>query len=218
MNKASAEYMEYLRLYEEGRYAEAESKLNEAVRSKDPLAIHTRGYQAEESDPPQIDEALNYYRTAANLGYEPSIMNLARHYEMRGDARWYLYWLRKAADMGSPDAIQELDRPFPYLVSNAITTLEEDGIIDQAISAFKLAARHGNIDAMNNLANIYDLKITPPRRKLAEKLYKLAILRGSALAAHNLSQHYLDVDDRDNYEKYKNISLRLCSSNNRELH
>ena len=209
MDTASEEYMEYLKLHEAGCIAEANAKLTDAVRAQDPLALHTRGYEAEESEPPRIREALTFYKMAARQGYEPSVMNLARHYENLGNARWYLYWLRKAVEMGSPDARRELDRPFPYLVSAAILNFEGRGEVDRAVSAFRLAARHGNVDAMINLANLYDLKFDPPRSTLAEKLYQEAIVRGSGLAAYNLAQHYSDLGDQKNYKKYAGIARRM---------
>lgn len=209
MSQASPEYMEYLRLDEEGRIAEANIKLNEAVRARDPLALHTRAYEAEENDPPKMDEALRLYRMAAARGYEPSIMNLARHYEGLGNARRYLFWLRKAAAMGSPDAIAELNRPFPYLVSRAVSDLNHGGRVQDAIRAFKMAARHGSIDARVNLANIYDLKCDPPRRALARKLYKSAVASGSGLAAYNLANHYSDIGDDRRHKEYMAIARKI---------
>lgn len=201
--------MEYLRLFELGYFAEASAKLDEAVSLRDPLALHTRAYEAEESDPPRLKEALSLYKMAAQQGYEPSIMNLVRHYEMKHNARWYLYWLKKAAAMGSPEAKEELNRPFPYLVSRAVFQLESGKDIDKAITVFRLAARHGNIDAMVNLANIYDLRFSPPRTALAEKLYKSAAARGSKVAALNLLKHYDDLRYRNKYIRHADISSRL---------
>lgn len=213
MKEVSDQYIEYLQLFDLGRFSEAAIKLDEAVSIRDPMALHTRAYEAEESNPPRIKQALKLYRMAAQQGYEPSIMNLARYYESQRNARWYFYWLRKAASMGSPEAEMELARPFPYLVSRAVIDIENGNRIEDAAYCFRLAARHGNIDAMINLANLYDLKFSPPRRYLAEKLYKKAASEGSEIASFNLARHYADLQYRKKYRKHSDPSSKLTKLN-----
>jgi TPR repeat protein len=217
MDKASSAYLNYLELLHSGNIYAANLQLNEAVKLRDPLALHTKAYEIESKDSSNIEEALRLYRLAAKQGYEPSMINLARHYEELGNARQYFFWLRKAADLGSPDAISELSRPFRYLVSQAIKVIES-GSISEPLKWLTVAARHGNVDALVNLATLYDTEPSLKNNSVAVKLYLKAIENGSSLAAYNLAGHYFDVGDQEKYLKYLMLAAKMgCAQATREL-
>jgi TPR repeat protein len=61
-------------------------------------------------EPPQPAKAVGLYRKAVQQGSRAGAWCLAMHYRNQGRDRWYRYWLRRAAEMGEEDAIDELAR------------------------------------------------------------------------------------------------------------
>jgi TPR repeat protein len=208
INSPSQEYMKYLELYENNKGKEALKFLEAAASINDPLALHTLGYMAETAQEPDIDRALKLYRKAAKLFYEPSMINLARIYEKRMNYRQYFYWIKKSMDFGSIDSQLELKNPFPYLL-NTGNIFRKIGNFSEAKKIYKFCMRHGNTDAMINLANMIDLYDNKKNKKKSEYIYKLAVERGSGLAAHNLAVHYMEIGEKKEADKYFKISKRL---------
>jgi TPR repeat protein len=58
--------------------------------------------------PPQRRKAVDMYRRAVRLGSRAGASCLAAHYRNLGKTRWYRYWLRRAAEMGDEEALNEL--------------------------------------------------------------------------------------------------------------
>lgn len=68
---------------------------------------------------------------------------------------------------------------------------EERGQFSSAIKSYLKAAKHGNVEAQVNLANLYDEgKGCKPSAERAVHWYKRAVRSGSAEAAYNLGVHY----------------------------
>ncbi len=210
----SKEYMEYLTFAEIGDADRAAERLRAAADLNDPLALHTLGYEAEE-DLADIKRALTLYRRAAREGYEPSMINLARYYETKRNSRWYFFWLKKSAELGSLESKLELSNPFPYLVLTA-NKLRKKGKLAEAREIYKFCSKLGNLDAMINYANIVDLYDQRRRDSLVESLYIKAIEKGSGLAAFNMAKHCEDRGELDSYQNYMKISASLGYSNERE--
>jgi TPR repeat protein len=70
------------------------------------------------------------------------------------------------------------------------SNFEDRGLLDKAIEKYKIAVRMGSVEAMINLANIFDDKMEPPDAGAAVNLYKRATELGSEVAAWNLAKHY----------------------------
>lgn len=99
-------------LADSGRVQEGIRLLRKAASRRYEVAFNLLGHFFEEFvDPPQPRKATYWYKRAVDLGYSISAWNLAMHHRNRGATRWYLYWLRKAADMGEEDAIAVLSSP-----------------------------------------------------------------------------------------------------------
>jgi TPR repeat protein len=58
--------------------------------------------------PPRRDLALYWYKRGVRRGDYVAAQNLAMHYKARGQTRWYIYWLTRAAEMGDEDSRAEL--------------------------------------------------------------------------------------------------------------
>ncbi|MGH6986851.1 MAG: tetratricopeptide repeat protein [Caulobacteraceae bacterium] len=59
-------------------------------------------------DPPDPVSAVYWYKRAVAKGDESAVWNLAMHHASRGRKRWYLYWLRRAKELGYEGADDEL--------------------------------------------------------------------------------------------------------------
>ena len=152
-DRGKALYDSYLRLSEEGKSDEAGRNLLEAVACGEVLAMHALAYEIYGSDPDRIPEALDLYRRAARKGFEPSAWNLVRHYDITHQAKNYFYWLKRSAEMGEPDAVSEIENPFPYTVE-AGAELEDRGLIKEAKRLYRLAAQWGNASAVSSLQRL----------------------------------------------------------------
>jgi TPR repeat protein len=58
--------------------------------------------------PSREKEAVYWYKKAISNGYSTAAWNLAKHYQNKGNKRWYRYWLERAVQMGDEDAIDEV--------------------------------------------------------------------------------------------------------------
>lgn len=196
MDQVSKEYLKFLELHDSGFEDEASRFLCLAVKRGDPLAEHTLAEKLFSAEPADLNKALCLYRRAARKCFEPSMIHLARHYELKRNARRYFFWLNKAIALGSEDAAVDLAKPFRFLVSSALAKFEHDGDVCDALKSFKLASRYGNTDAMVNIANIFDIYIDPPRPKQARALYLKAANLGNITARKNLVNHDYDANMR----------------------
>ncbi len=52
--------------------------------------------------------AIHWYVQAFRAGDELAAWNLAMRYVPGGNHRWYRFWMRKAAELGDPDAVAEM--------------------------------------------------------------------------------------------------------------
>jgi TPR repeat protein len=53
-------------------------------------------------------EGIRWYKRAAARNPSTAMFNLARTHLLRGKPRWYLYWMKKLADMGDEYAREDL--------------------------------------------------------------------------------------------------------------
>lgn len=53
-------------------------------------------------------QAAYWYKRAIKNGSPEAAYNLAISYRQQGKSRWFGYWIRKAAEMGDEDALDEL--------------------------------------------------------------------------------------------------------------
>ncbi len=60
--------------------------------------------------PPKPALAVYWYKRAARRGYATAAINLAVHYQNLRKRRWYIHWLKVAAELGDRDAIKDLRR------------------------------------------------------------------------------------------------------------
>lgn len=58
--------------------------------------------------PKNPQRAVKLYKVAVKMGYDVAAYNLAIHYRNVGFRRWYIYWLRVAAEMNNSDALKEI--------------------------------------------------------------------------------------------------------------
>jgi TPR repeat protein len=58
---------------------------------------------------PQPDLAVHWYKRGVRRGSWVAAQNLAVHYKMRGNRRWYVHWLTRAVEMGDEDSRDELE-------------------------------------------------------------------------------------------------------------
>jgi TPR repeat protein len=87
--------------------------------------------------------------------------------------------------------------------------LEDAGDIRGAIAAYAEAVLLGNVEAMINLANLYDDEIFPAKPEVAVELYTRAFNLGSATAAVNLSVHYRKLGDLDLASEWSKRAVKL---------
>merc|ERR1719443_1586049 len=98
------------------------------------------------------------------------------------DAERSLYWMRRAADMGHPDAQYGLGSAF--LVGDGVETNSE-----LAAEWFGRAARNGNACAQCNLGALYAQGLGGLAQDLSEALrwYRASAEQGNADGQHNLA-------------------------------
>jgi len=137
-----------------------------------------------------INEAVAWYRKAADAGNVDAMLNIGSRYmngiDVRKDMREALAWYRKAADAGNVDAIVNL----------GVCYHEGTGVkqnIDKAIKYYQKANELGNSDAMLNLG-ICHLNGTGVEKniKTALRYILLAIKSGNTDAMTNLGICYED--------------------------
>jgi TPR repeat protein len=146
-------YDEHEQLERDGNKAAAMRKLQEAASLGAPYAISALAYVYYNDYSDRLSEALQLYRRAVRKGDYLSAWNLARHYELKPDARRYFFWLERASAMGMEEAGAELDAPFPYAVRKAREYLKE-GHLPEARRLLRLAAAHGNKEAARLLSRL----------------------------------------------------------------
>jgi hypothetical protein len=147
---AEALYKEHEKLEAGGDRVAALDKLREAASLGAVYAISALAYEYYNSTPLMKQQAVQLYKRAAYKGDYLSAWNLARHYEMEQNVRSYFFWLTKASQSGMVEAAEELDSPFPYLLSRGCE-LAAIGKREQAEKLLQLAARHGNREAQKML-------------------------------------------------------------------
>lgn len=77
----------------------------DAARLGEPIAQSNLANLLDDKvSPARPKEAVYWYKRALKAGHEPAAWNLAMHYRNAGKKRWYLYWLRVAAELGDEDA------------------------------------------------------------------------------------------------------------------
>jgi TPR repeat protein len=146
-------YKEHEQLERVGNKAGALEKLKQAAELGLPSVISALAYEYYNNYPDKINDALNLYRLAAKRGDYISAWNLARHYEMRENAKLYFLWLNKASQMGMDEAREELSNPFPFLVKKAKEfILVKD--IAKARSLLQFAVKHGSECAREILSTL----------------------------------------------------------------
>lgn len=58
---------------------------------------------------PRPDTAMLWYKRGVRRGSEIAAQNLAMHYKLLGNARWYRHWLKRAVELGDEDSRAELE-------------------------------------------------------------------------------------------------------------
>ena len=146
---------------------------------------------------PQLAGAIFYYY--AQRGNPEAMYYLALLYKMAGKTEKYLYWLRKAADLGYTPAIRELVR---YYIAT--------GKVDEAVSLLEKFASRGYCFALIMLGRIYEGEALNPEyidvnkaihyyeeaieRKCPEAYFRLAYLYyflGEYKKSRKLVEEYL---------------------------
>jgi tetratricopeptide (TPR) repeat protein len=100
-------YLLYLNLEEQGRHLEAEKALTEAIKFKEPMAMHALAYELYDKEG-QRDLAISLYIKASELGFTGSMFNLALHYKSMDDLKSYNFWKQRIAQFGDDQSINEL--------------------------------------------------------------------------------------------------------------
>jgi len=65
-------------------------------------------YDAGEGTAPSAKLAAHYYKLAIKKGIPEAAYNLAVTHRQQGNLRWATFWLRRAREMGDPDAAEAL--------------------------------------------------------------------------------------------------------------
>lgn len=114
MNKESDK--DPLKVFSEAFHAQEEGNLDKAISLYKqasrmgfaPAQTNLGNIYDDVLDPAQPRKAVELYRKAVKLGSRAGASCLAAHYRNLGNNRWHFYWLRRAAEMGEEDAINEL--------------------------------------------------------------------------------------------------------------
>lgn len=107
-----------LEVFSEAFYAQEAGDLDKAIslykqasrRGFAPAKTNLGNIYDDVLEPPQPRKAVELYRRAVKLGSRAGASCLAAHYRNLGNDRWYRYWLRRAAEMGEEDALNEVAR------------------------------------------------------------------------------------------------------------
>lgn len=89
------------------------------------------------------ENALSFYRNAAQEGHPPSQIKLAQHYLDNGQTLKAMEWLHKAAHAGNTDAM--------YMLGVAL----QESNPERSLHWYKQSASRGNPFAKHNLARLY---------------------------------------------------------------
>jgi TPR repeat protein len=76
-----------------------------------PALINLGNWYDDKAIPRAPKEAVKLYKRAVSLGDEVAAYSLAIHYRNLKNKRWYLYWLKRSAQMGYEEAVIELTCP-----------------------------------------------------------------------------------------------------------
>lgn len=106
--KGEISYLRHVQCESEGRFEEARTALNEALKAGNPMAMHARAYELYNQDRDK-KSAIKLYKRAAKKGLTESMINIAVHHKNSGNTRYFIYWIDKAANAGDPIAIEELN-------------------------------------------------------------------------------------------------------------
>ena len=106
---ALALYNKFLEEEAAGRNESALAALSKSMQLGETMAHHVLAYYELNKPQPRMAWALRHYRLAARKGFAPSAWNLARIYESRGKSALYEKWMEVAAQLGDPDAKDELE-------------------------------------------------------------------------------------------------------------
>jgi TPR repeat protein len=87
--------------------------------------------------------------------------------------------------------------------------LEDAGKIAEAVRAYRVGAKAGDVAAQVNLANLLDDHVKPPRRAEAVHWYKRAIRWGDSSAAYNLAIHYKNLSKPRWYRHWLKVSAQM---------
>jgi TPR repeat protein len=90
---------------DEGRLAEAEALYTVAAELGYPLAMNNLAILLEDViATPRPAEAAYWLKRAVACGYNEAAWNLAMRQRQAGNRRWYIHWLRIAAEMDHEEA------------------------------------------------------------------------------------------------------------------
>ena len=93
------------------RYDDAERLFLEAAQLGNILSMNRLARLYDDVFQPALpDRAIYWYVRAFRAGEDNAAWDLAMHYVPRANHRWYRFWIRKAAESGHSDAVEELTR------------------------------------------------------------------------------------------------------------
>lgn len=139
----------------------ARQYLIESVNLGDAAAIHTLAYEVYNDSNEEISYAISLYTKAAEMGFEPSAWNLAKHYEREYNSDLYFKWLKISYGLGEKDAKNEIDNPFPFILEMA-EILEAKLFYTDAIRLYRFVSKYRD----NSLQSKIDILIKKTTRDL----------------------------------------------------
>ncbi len=101
-------YNDFVSAEDAGDLIGAQQALRRSARFGEPMAFHVMAYYELGKDNPRIKWAIKKYRRAAQADFAPSAWNLALYYKNSGKFKLWEKWMRRAAEIGDPDAAAEL--------------------------------------------------------------------------------------------------------------
>lgn len=137
-----------------------------AAAAGDLDAMNTLGERAQNASPPDIANALEWFRRAAERGHTTAMYNLAWLYQHRvrpPDLAAARHWYERAAAGGDSGAMNEIGGFF-----------FGDGDFATARGWYEKAAAHGSSVANYNLGVLHQHKFDPPDHVTAVKWYEKA--------------------------------------------
>jgi TPR repeat protein len=160
-------------------------KLAKAERYEGAWAI-AQSYNDGDPCPRDAKKAAGWTYVAASNGHAAAQYALSKFYlganDFRVDSDKRIYWLKKSADGGSPDAQNDLAVEYMYPPRG----MEKDQ--KKAMELFEKAAAQNHISALINLGDLYkDKKYGLTNKEKALEYYKKALSLGSNIAAERIA-------------------------------